>query len=87
MDGVVVRHGEVFGGVCRVEGPEVDDLAAVGVCYFYCLALLEEEGGAGAGGEGVGVGGGHFGIHGLGDCGGGIGDFKGKGERKEWVYR
>lgn len=85
MDGVVVRHGEVFGGVCRVEGPEVDDLAAVGVCYFYCLVLWEEEGGAGAGGEGVG--GGHFWIHGLGIGGWGIGDLKGKGKRKEWVYR
>lgn len=80
MDGVVVRHGEVFGGVCRVEGPEVDDLAAVGVCYFYRLVLLEEEGGAGAGGEGVG--GGHFWIHGVGDGGWGIGDFKGQGEEE-----
>ncbi len=52
VDGVVVRHGEVFGRVGRVEGPEVDDLAAVGVCDFEGLVLAEEEGGAGAGGEG-----------------------------------
>lgn len=53
VDGVVVGHGEVFGGrVGGVEGPEVDDLAAMGVCDSEGLAFGDEEGGAAAGGEG-----------------------------------
>ena len=56
VDGVVVGHGEVFGGVRRVESPEVDHLAAVGVGYFDGLVLWEEEGGAAAGGEGLEAG-------------------------------
>lgn len=51
MDGVVVGHGEVFGWVRRIECPEIDDLAAMGVDDFDDLVLFEEEGGAAAGGE------------------------------------
>lgn len=53
VDGVVVGHGEVLGGIGRVQRPEVDDLAAVGVGYLDRLARFEEEGRAAAGGEGL----------------------------------
>ena len=51
VDGVVMGRGEILGGVWRIECPEVDDLAAVGVGYLDGLFPFEEESGAAAGGE------------------------------------
>ena len=68
-------HGEVFGRVARVERPQVDDLAAVGVDDLDRVAGLEAEGGAGAGGEGLGGG------HGLGNWDGDDGGWGGDARR------
>ena len=53
MDGVIVRHREVFGRVRGIDRPKINDLTAMGIGYTDGLVFSNEESGSAASGEGL----------------------------------